>query len=153
MQRDRWRQTNSSPSLQPALADKTCIQYEFDFPILSLIDELAGAGVEACGAGRPAVILIDRSEDRDNHGCYEQHFITVTFGQNSICRCRPRPPPLSLRHVWIVRKIHAYTCACAKHPPPHALLTVQNHVRQITGEGLRIVLEKNVLQTLCGPHI
>lgn len=107
------------PSFLPALADKTCI-YEFDFTILSLIDELAGAGVAACGAGRPAVILADRSEDRDNHGCYEQHFITVTFGQNSICRCRtcpytpspsPQPSPLSVCYAWIVRKAHTHVHA------------------------------------------
>ena len=108
--------------------------------MLSLIDELAGAGVAACGAGRPAVILTDRSEDRDNHGCYEQHFITVTFGQNSICRCRTRPPhhPLSLYYVWVVRKAHTDTHTCARTNPPlhtqtlayYVLLTVQNCIRQ-----------------------
>lgn len=51
------------------------------------MDELAGAAAVSCGAGRPAVMLTDKSKDRDNHGCYEQHFITVVFGQNSICRC------------------------------------------------------------------
>lgn len=111
MQRGGWRHTNTGPL--SCRLHKTCIQYEFDFPVLSLIDELAGAGVAACGAGRPAVILTDRSEDRDNHGCYEQHFITVTFGQNSICRCRTRPPPPSLRHIWIVREAYStqtHTC-------------------------------------------
>lgn len=47
-------------------------------------------------SGHAAVILPDRSEDRDNHCFYEQHFITVTFGLNSICRCS-RGPPLSVR--------------------------------------------------------
>lgn len=87
--------------------------------MLSLIDELAGAGAEACGSGRPGVIPVDRSEDRDNHCCYEQHFITVTFGQNSICRCRTRPP-LSVRHACTVKKTHTHTRTrvCMHNPPP-----------------------------------
>lgn len=74
--------TRRQHSLPPTPADKTCTAYEFDFLTLSLIDEPAGVG--ARGAGALAVTLTDRSEDRDNHRRYEQHFITVTFGQNSI---------------------------------------------------------------------
>lgn len=148
------------PCLLPALVDKTCILYEFDFPILSLIDELAGAGFAACGAGRPAVILTDRSKDRDNHVCYEQHFITVMFGQNSICRCRTCPL-LSLHHVCIVRKAHTDTHVHTHAQKVHACLlcasTKPHQVEIIVLLGIveeRGGLKRSVaLQTLSGPYV
>lgn len=81
----------------------------FCFSNLSLIDELTCAGFAACGVGRPAAIHTDRSKDRDSHHCYEQHFITVMFGQNSICRCWTYLL-LSLRCVRIVGKKHTHKC-------------------------------------------
>lgn len=114
---------------------------------------IAGAEVATCRASRPAVILMDRSEDRDNHGCYEQHFITVTFGQNSICRCQTCPPAPS---AWCL------DCEKGMHKPPcihkwcrlayYVLLTAQkvkvSVLFRIGGEDWG-----DALQTLSSPSI